>query len=343
MHDRSSAWSRVTGACFIALLGSAGAARGADTSSASEGLAWLKKMAAASRQLNYTGTIVYQHRNHVETSRVVHYVNPAGGEIEKLETLDGAPREVIRSNDQVICYLPTTRTVLIEERNRTARNFPALVPESLGGLSESYTIRKEEVERIGGYHCQWIALVPKDQLRYGRRFCAEVGSSLPLRAHTLNEKGERVESFAFSQLTIGGAFSRDRVKSKYADKSRAQNWRIERSGFSATASTPADTGWVLTGHLPGFKKLMEAKRSIGGKSGSISQIVFSDGLAAVSIFIEPMPRVPASQSLSHQGAVNIYTRPHGNHVVTVLGEAPAATLMQFANSLELNPTTAAPQ
>jgi sigma-E factor negative regulatory protein RseB len=235
--------------------------------------------------------------------------------------------------------------VLIEERNRTARNFPALVPESLGGLSESYTISKEEIERIGAYDCQWIALIPKDQLRYGRRFCAEVGSSLPLRAHTLNEKGERVESFAFSQLTIGGTFSRDRVKSKYADKSRAQNWRIERSGFNAAAAAPApaDTGWVLTGNFPGFKKMMEAKRSIGGKSGSISQIVFSDGLAAVSVFIEPMPRVPASPSLSHQGAVNIYTRPHGGHVVTVLGEAPATTLVQFANSLELKPTTAALQ
>lgn len=343
MHHCSSARSCITDACFIVFLGIAGAAQGADTSSASEGLAWLTKMAAASRQLNYSGTIVYQHGNHVETSRVVHYVNPAGGEIEKLEALDGAPREVIRSNDQVICYLPSAKTVLIEERNRMARNFPALVPESLGGLSESYTIRKEEVERIGNYDCQWIALVPKDQLRYGRRFCAEVGSSLPLRAHTLNEKGERVESFAFSQLTIGETFSRDRVKSKYAEKSRAQSWRIERSGFSGAAATPTDTGWVLTGHLLGFKKLMEAKRSIGGKSGSISQIVFSDGLAAVSVFIEPMPRAPAAQSLSHQGAVNIYTRPHGGHFVTVLGEAPAATLMQIANSLELKPTAAAVQ
>jgi sigma-E factor negative regulatory protein RseB len=342
-RSRVSASSCVTGACFTVFLGLAGVARGGDTGSAAEGLAWLKNMAAASRQLNYSGTIVYQHRNHVETSRVAHYVNPAGGEIEKLEALDGAPREVIRSNDQVICYLPTSKTVLIEERNRSARNFPALVPESLAGLSDSYAIRKEEVERIGGYDCQWIALVPKDQLRYGRRFCAEVGSGLPLRAHTLNEKGERVESFAFSQLTIGGSFSRDRVKSKYAEKSRSQNWRVERSGFSGAAA-PADTGWVLNGPVHGFKKMMEAKRSIGGKSGSISHIVFSDGLAAISVFIEPMPRAPAAQSLSHQGAVNIYSRPHGgNHFVTVVGEAPAATLMQIANSLELKPTTAALQ
>ena len=328
---------------IIVLLGVAGAAHGADSGAPGEAFAWLKKMASASRQQNYSGTIVYQFGVHVETSRVVHFVNNAGGEFEKLETLDGPPREVVRSNDQVICYLPDAKTVLIEERSRSARNFPALVPEALHGLNESYQIRKEGVDRVAGFDCQWIALAPRDNLRYGRRFCAELSSALPLRAHTVNEKGESVESFAFTQLVLGGTFSRDRVKSKYADKSRAQNWRIDRSALSMTPSTPADTGWMLTSQLPGFKKIMEAKRSLGGRSGSVSQIVLSDGLAAVSIFIEAMPRVQATPSLSHQGAVNIYKRPYGNHVVTVLGEAPAATIMQIANSLELRPTTAAVQ
>ncbi|HZN23339.1 MAG TPA: MucB/RseB C-terminal domain-containing protein [Burkholderiales bacterium] len=324
---------------LVLVLGMAGAAKAADAGNAGEGLSWLKKMAAASRQLNYSGTIVYQHRNHVETSRIVHYVNPAGGEFEKLETMDGPPREVVRSNDHVICYLPNVKTVLIEERNRSARNFPALVPESLGGITESYAIRKGEVDRVAGHDCQWILLEPRDEMRYGRRFCAELGSGLPLRAHTLNEKGEPLESFAFSQLTMGGSFSRDRVKSKYAEKSKAQNWRVERSGYTAAATTPSDSGWTVTGHLPGFRKLMEAKRSIGGRGASVSQIVLSDGLAAVSVFIEPM-RETKGPSLSSQGAVNIYTRPLSNHIVTVLGEAPTATLMQIANSLEQKPTTA---
>jgi sigma-E factor negative regulatory protein RseB len=300
-------------------------------------------MASASRQQNYSGTIVYQHGTQVETSRVVHFVNAAGGEFEKLEALDGPVREVVRSNDQVICYLPQAKTVLIEDRSRSARNFPALLPESMQGISESYQIRSEGADRVAGYDCQWIALVPRDNLRYGRRFCAELASSLPLRAQTLNEKGEAVESFAFTQLALGGAFSRERVKSKYAEKSRAQNWRIDRSAFSMAQSKPADTGWVIANPLPGFKKMMEAKRSLVGRSGSVSQIVLSDGLAAVSIFIEPMPSVQPAQSLGHQGAVNIYKKPYGSHVVTVLGEAPAATIMQIANSLELRPTTAAVQ
>jgi sigma-E factor negative regulatory protein RseB len=88
---------------------------------------------------------------------------------------------------------------------------------------------------------------------------------------------------------------------------------------------------------------MEAKRSLVGRSGSVSQIVLSDGLAAVSIFIEPMPTPQPQQLESHQGAVNIYKRPYGSHVVTVLGEAPQNTIKQIANSLELRPTTAAVQ
>jgi sigma-E factor negative regulatory protein RseB len=88
---------------------------------------------------------------------------------------------------------------------------------------------------------------------------------------------------------------------------------------------------------------MEGRRSMGGRSGYVSQIVFSDGLAAISVFVESQPRSHPAQLLSHQGAVNIYTRPHGEHIVTVLGEAPAATIMQIANSLELRPRTAAMQ
>jgi sigma-E factor negative regulatory protein RseB len=301
---------------------------------------WLKKMASASRQQNYSGTIVYQHGSSVETSRITHFVNNAGGEFEKLETLDGPAREVIRSNEQVICYLPNAKTVLIEDRNRSARNFPALVPESLHGISENYKVKTEGADRVAGYDCQWIALEARDNLRYGRRFCAELTSALPLRAQTTNERGEAVESFAFTQLSLGGTFSRDRVKSKYAEKSRAQNWRVDRSAFAMAQPTPADTGWVLSKPLAGFKKMMEAKRSLAGKPGAISQIVLSDGLAAVSIFIEPMPPNQPVQTLSHQGAVNIYKRPHGNYVVTVLGEAPAATIMQIANSVELKQTTA---
>jgi sigma-E factor negative regulatory protein RseB len=318
---------------LLVLVGLAGAAR-ADSPSpqAQDALSWLKKMAAASRQYNYSGTFVYQYGNQTETSRVVHFVNSAGGVFERLETLDGPPREVIRSNDQIVCYLPSTKSVLVEQRG--GPHFPKLVPDTLAGIADNYEVRKEKQDRIAGHDCVWIAVLPRDNLRYGRRFCAELASGLPLRARTLNEKNETVESFAFTQLRLGGTFNREKVRSRYADKARAQNWRVDRSALNAGSETPADTGWVVNNQPVGFKKTMEVKRSIAGRTGPVSHIVFSDGLTAVSVFIEPASK-PATQSLSHQGAVNIYTRPYGSHLLTVLGEAPAATVMQIANSLEL--------
>ena len=308
----------------------------AENGDSQDGLTWLKKLAGASNQVNYLGTFVYQRRGLSETSRIVHYVNPAGGVFEKLETLDGSAREVIRTNDQVTCYLPTTKTVLIEQRD--ARLLPAILPENLAGIMESYTVKTGPRDRVAGHECQIVMLEPKDSLRYGRQFCVEVRSGLPLRVRTVGGKNEAVELFTFTQLKIGGSFSRDKVKSKYSAKSR--HWRVDRTALNVSEQA-ADTGWVVNNQPPGFKKLMEVRRSIAGRAGSVAQIVFSDGLAAISVFIESMPKARPAQVLTHQGAVNIYTRSFADHMVTVLGEAPAATVMQIAESLELRTDAAA--
>lgn len=313
----------------VIALGLSAPALAADNGKPQDGVAWLQKMAKASRQLNYSGTFVYRHASRSETSRIVHFVNSAGGEFEKLETLDGPAREVIRTNDQVVCYLPESKTVLIEKRGK--RRFPALLPDRMTGVSENYNVRVSGMDRVAGHDCQVIVLEPRDKLRYGRQFCADAASGLPLRARTFNEKKEPLESFAFTELTIGGSFNRDRVRSSYAAKSR--DWRVDHSGFP-TGEVAADTGWVLTQQPTGFRKLTELKRSIAGRNFMVSHIVYSDGLAAVSVFIEPLPKARIARSLSHQGAVNIYTRPVADHMVTVLGEAPASTVMQIANSLQ---------
>ncbi len=284
----------------IVILVLAAPALAAENSVTEDGMAWLKKMAAASRQLNYSGTFIYRHAARTETSRIVHYVNQAGGEFEKMEMLDGPAREVIRTNDQIICYLPATRTVLIEKRGN--RRFPALLPEQLTGVTDNYTITVTGSERVADHECQVILLVPKDKMRYGHFFCADIGSGLPLRARTLSEKNEVLESFAFTELKIGGSFNRDRVRSRYAAKSK--DWRVDHSAFSI-AETPGETGWVLTQQPAGFRKLTELTRSFAGRSTKVSHIVYSDGLAAVSVFIEPLSRKRPAQSLSHQGAVNI--------------------------------------
>jgi len=314
---------------FVGLAGPLLAAEPTTPAVSQDGLALLKQMASASRRLNYSGTFVYQHGGQNETSRIVHFVNPAGGEFEKLETLDGPAREVIRTNDQVTCYLPDSKTVIIEKRS--TRRFPALLPEQLSGVADNYVVSVTGMDRVAGYDCRVVMLEPKDKMRYGHQFCAEAGSGLPLRARTLSEKNQLLEAFAFTDLRIGGSFSREQVRSRYAAKSK--EWKVDHSAL-VISDVPADTGWSLTRQPTGFKKLTELKRSIAGRAAMVSHIVYSDGLAAISVFIEPLPKARPARSLSHQGAVNIYIRPVADHMVTVLGEAPAATVMQIANSLE---------
>jgi sigma-E factor negative regulatory protein RseB len=95
-----------------------------------------------------------------------------------------------------------------------------------------------------------------------------------------------------------------------------------------------DTGWTVKAQPSGFKKITEMKRVKAGSPVPISHLVYSDGLAAVSIFIEPLPTARRFQEgASRQGTVNIYTRPLPDQLVTVLGEAPPLTIMQFAQAV----------
>ena len=296
-----------------------------------EALEWLKKIADSSRTVSYSGTFIYQHGSRVETSRVVHYVNQAGGVFEKLTTLDGPPREIVRANDHVSAYIPDARVVLIELRS--TRHLPVMLPEKLSDLTPQYDVRKLEADRMGGFECVWISVMPKDKLRYGRKFCAERSSGLPLRAQVFNENSQVVESFGFSQVSLGGQFSRDQVTSSYEGRAQAQKWRVDRSALNVMEQA-ADTGWAANNLPAGFRKAMEVKRTIAGRPIAMPHLVYSDGLAAISVFIEPKVRELPAKALISQGAMHIYKRAVGDSVVTVLGEAPAATVMQIANSVE---------
>lgn len=287
-----------------------------------ESLAWLVKMSVAAQQLNYTGTFIYQQGGRNETSRIAHLVE-AGREYEKIESLDGLPRETIRSNDQVTCYYPESKTVRVEKR--PARSFPAVFPEQLSGIAEYYEVKKEGMDRVAGFACQVTVLKPKDSLRYSHSFCAEVKTGLPLRAQTVNERGDVVERFAFTQLSLGGNIGKDKVRPRFSLKD--PGWRLDQSPPHETLAT--DTGWEVKDSPAGFRKIMEAKRMIQGKAAA--HIVYSDGLAAVSVFVEPAQT--SGRSEAHSGAINIYTRPYQEHTVTILGEAPASTVRKMGDSV----------
>ena len=289
-----------------------------------EALDWLRRIQEATHKLSYAGTFVYQHGGRSETSRITRYAD-ASGDIEKLEVMDGVPREIIRTRDTVKCYLPESKVVKVERRTGE-REFPALLPHKVSALVRHYDIALGETRRIAGFECRAVVLTPKDNLRYGYRLYADVQSGMLMKAVTFDNSGREVEQFMFTQLALGHV-SREMVKTRHGTRA----WRIDEAG-AARASLP---GWGLSAELPGFHKVAELKRRLG-ESRSAGQVVYSDGLAAVSVFIEPMAgrKEEVRTGLASMGAINIYTREVANHMVTVVGEAPAASVQRIADAVE---------
>ena len=290
-----------------------------------DAMAVLRRIYQATEKLSYSGTFVYQQGERVETSRIDRVAGPAG-ETERLEVLDGTPREIVRTRDTVRCYLPESPTVKVERR-MDARAFPGILPEQISDLSRNYVVTRGERRRVAGYDCDMVVLTPKDDLRYGYQLWADVNTGMLLKARTFNRKGETVEQFTFAQLSIGNV-PRERVRARNA----AKHWRVEDA-----AVAPADlsrAGWSVGGELPGFRKVTEVTRKLG-EARPVGQMVYSDGMVAVSVFIEPLAgRTEAVRpGLSSMGAFHIYTREVANHVVTVVGETPAASVQRMAQQV----------
>lgn len=301
---------------------------------------WLKKIQTAAQRLNYSGTFVYQQGSQVRTSRITHVLD-GKNELEKLEVLDGKPREYIRNNEEIICYVPESRTLLIEKRV-THDVFPAILAANPADLAEHYAIKKGESGRVAGFDCQAIVLEPKDNLRYGYKLWAEKSTGLLLRAQTLNDKNDVVEQIAFTQISIGD-INRNLVAPTFTN---TRGWRVE----NAVMSQVKLSNWTVKSVPPGFKKIRELKRILTDTAASdsmsdaghakaapsqreVSQIVFSDGLAAISVFIEPGTQSRTEGSMQ-QGAMNIIGKRQGDVWLTIVGEVPFAAIKQVANSVE---------
>ena len=294
-----------------------------------DGLSWLKRMHAATQTLSYTGTFVYRSGDQAETSRIVHVVEKDGIH-ERLETLEGHPREVVRNGDEVKCYLPDRMTVKVDKQT-DHKSFPQLLPANLQDIAEHYAIDTAGIDSVAGYDAQVIELRPKDKLRYGHKLWADVKTGMLLKSQTFDDKEGTLEQFAFTQISIGGKIDPDQLKPKLLAKARV--WHIENSDAEQTDLAAA--GWTIKAELPGFKKVTEMRRTLGG-SRQVGHLIYSDGLAALSVFIEPIAHKTSlpPPGLSRQGAISIYSRQLAGHLVTVVGETPAESVKSLAESVE---------
>lgn len=287
----------------------------------------LARAVEAARNLNYTGTIVYQRGNAVESSRIVH-LNEGGDEQEKLVNLDGPEREVIREKGEVRCYYPDAKVVRIEPR--TFRNaFPALSPQQKSSLAQFYTMRAGTGGRVAGIDAQSWRFEPKDGYRYGHEFWTDPATGMLLKARTLNERGEVLEQFAFSDLAIGAKLDRDAARPTWT--AVPAGWQEKQTRMGAREIV--DTGWMVVKLPPGFVKIMEGRRDFRDRPHPLSQIVFSDGLVAVSVFIEQRGGRQRQTGRARQGAISQYSVKQDDYVITALGEVPEDTVRMMATSV----------
>lgn len=289
---------------------------------------WLRKIAMAPHQLNYSGLVVFQQGAHVESSRVYHAVDEYG-EHEKLIMLDGIPREIIRNNEQVFCYYPSKRIVTMEKR-QSIRPFPDLLPHQLSELSENYLVKRGPIERVAGLDSQVIELEPKDSYRYGRVLWADKNSGLLLKADLQNERGETIERFVFTQISVGEKIDM-KIFKPYPGSSGKTRPLITKS----IAPSANDIEWRIDPLPPGFNKIIDTKRQLAGKQHMVLHRVYSDGLVAVSVFIEPSDGSDVVTGLSQQGSLNVYSRLVAGYKVTVLGVVPSITVSHMAEAVSI--------
>jgi sigma-E factor negative regulatory protein RseB len=291
---------------------------------------WLLRLHQASKRRSYIGTYVVSSGGHMQSAKIWH-VCEGTQQMERVESLTGAPRSSFRHNDTVVTFMPEQKLVRTEKRE-TAVNFPELVQSADNQIAEFYKLKAEGVERIAGLESDVVLLTPKDGMRFGYRVWTEQKKGLVVKLQTLDSDGRVLEQAAFSELQLDAPVKMDKLLQMMG---KVNGYRVEESALVKTTANAE--GWRLLTPVAGFKPMSCYKRPAPG--GSLAddpmQWVFSDGLASVSLFVEPFDRQRHRQeSAISMGATHTMTRQLGSYWLTAMGEVPMSTLKQFASGLE---------
>ncbi|MFO7592946.1 MAG: MucB/RseB C-terminal domain-containing protein [Pseudomonadota bacterium] len=295
--------------------------------------AWLERMIRSAHQLNYTGTFVYQQNGSLQSMKIIHAVSE-NGERERLVSLTGPSREVIRNRAGVTCFLPEDSSIAMEHSPGAQRpRLPLNLPSDLDPLREFYEIHLEGEDRIAGLSARKVVIVPRDVYRYGHSFWVAIDSGLLLRAEVVNEKGEIVEQVMFTSLEMHESIPESQLQPQFSGKAKVL--QLGRKSQPNKRPKPAHTEWQVSKLPTGFSQRLLRTYLPPGKQHPVQHHVYSDGLASVSVFIERHGDEGgvAFTGGSAMGGVNAYGRLLDEYSVTVVGEVPPVTVRQIAESL----------
>nr|CUV13965.1 putative sigma-e factor regulatory (Negative regulator) transcription regulator protein [Ralstonia solanacearum] len=308
-----------------------------------EAASWLTKIHRAALKQNYVGTLTYQRGSGMHSTRIQHYTDLFNNEYERVEALDGKQREMLRQNDVVRNLIYEVKLV-VTEKQENKDSFPALLATTNGDVLDQYDMRRLPGERVAGMDCEVFQLDPKDGFRYAYRIWAERSSGLLIRAQTIGEDGKVLEQVAFSQVEVGVPSEKQKILAALKNVTGWNQYEVV-----SQPTNLAEQGWAITSPIKGFQKIREVRRPLGdiapaGKSSSgfeVQQVVFSDGLAGLSLFIEPVSEKRSRrEGFISQGATHVMVRRIADFWLTVVGEVPFATIKQFGAAVDYKPVSA---
>jgi sigma-E factor negative regulatory protein RseB len=317
---------RVAALVATALVGGlAGPAHGADDDDAR---AWLARMTEALATRNYDGLFTHSTSHQTETMRIVHRVD-AAGTTERLVSLDGNGREIIRTPREVHAYLPDRQVVLVEPRTDEGSLLKAL-PAPSRQLEAHYELRARKGHRLLGRDVRVLDIRPRDQYRYGYRLWLDEKTAMPLRSEITGVDGRMLEQMQFTQLEMYKTLSPGAVEPTVD----ASGFRWMRSSRHLADLRVAPSGWRPLKVPPGFQLVGTRQQTVPGVPVPVQHLVFSDGFASVSVFIEPAARnATAPAEASRVGSASTFTTHVRGFVVTAVGEVPPTTVRDIATSL----------
>ena len=300
-----------------------------------EGWQRLKKVQEAARQADYAGVFTWQQGASLQSSRIVHIVDGTG-ERERVEVLDGAAREFIRHNEVVQCLVPEKNLVLVEEQR--IHRFPSLMLDQDALVDEHYDVSVGPPgQRVAGRACTLIDIRPKDTLRYGHRLCVDEQTDLLLKAQTLDEFGHVIDQVAFTSLQFGDAVHAAQLSPAWD----ISTWKVVQTAGEDVKVE--EQGWRVPAP-PGFRYISQMARPT--RSGQpMTHLVLSDGMAAISVFIEPVSERPNGHPVQSRsaGAMSIHGLRVADYWLTLVGEVPLGTLKTLAEQVEYVPPAGAPK
>ena len=291
---------------------------------------WLERMSAAMSQMCYQGTFVYVQGDEVETMRITH-VSDDDGVRERLVSVSGAQREILRDSNGVRWVKGDDHSVM-EDPSFGRSFFPEIPLAPTDESSVSYRFEVGDKERIAGHTGRNVKIIPRDHFRYGYNLWLEEQSALLLKWELLDNKQQGLAKLMFTELNLGSEVDLKELETA----SQLKEFKtLESSLPSSRSLTNSNPSWQASKLPPGFR--LTAHRYLGKQDQEIYEhLVYSDGLAAVSIYVESNRDALEEKDtgISKMGTTHAFSRLSDNVLITVVGDVPAVTVKFIGSSVE---------